>query len=95
MDKKKIEDYSEVFKALGHPTRLAILIGLCRKQCNVNHMVDTLEISQSTISQHLAILRRTRVVEREKRGLEVCYSVEDPKIRKIIEIVTDGEALCD
>ncbi len=83
--KKKIQLYAEIFKAMGHPTRLSIILGLTRKQCNVNYIVEKLEISQSTVSQHLAILRRTRIVECTKKGLEVCYKVSDPVVLDIIE----------
>jgi DNA-binding transcriptional ArsR family regulator len=80
--------YSDMFKALGHPTRLSIVAGLIScNECNVNTMVAKLGISQSTISQHLALLRRTGIVKFEKKGLEVCYRIEDSKIKKIIEII--------
>ena len=84
---KKIQLYAEILKAMGHPTRLSILIGLNEKQCNVNHMVEKLGISQSTVSQHLAILRRSRIVGCTKKGLEVCYRVEDPIVRELINII--------
>lgn len=88
---KKIRLYADVFKAMGHPTRMAILIGLTKRQCNVNHIVEKLSISQSTVSQHLALLRRTGVVECSKRGLEVCYKVSDPFVLDIIErIIKDN-----
>lgn len=82
---KKIQLYAEIFKAMGHPTRLSILLGLTKKQCNVNYIVEKLNISQSTVSQHLAILRRTRIVECSKKGLEVCYKISDPVVLDIIE----------
>lgn len=83
--KKKINLYADIFKAMGHPTRFAILIGLTQRECNVNHIVEKLQISQSTISQHLAILRRTKIVECSKKGLEVCYKIADPIVIEIIE----------
>jgi len=87
IDDKTIR-YADIFKALGHPTRLAIVLGLIRNnECNVNKMVSNLNISQSTISQHLALLRRTGVVKCQKKGLEVCYRIEDKIIEKIVEII--------
>ena len=88
MNKEKIEQYAEIFKALGHPTRLSIVLGLIDNvECNVNKIVNNLGISQSTISQHLAILRRTSIVKCTKKGQEVCYKVEDDVIKKIIDII--------
>ncbi|OHD13750.1 MAG: hypothetical protein A2086_13465 [Spirochaetes bacterium GWD1_27_9] len=89
MEENDVNDFSEIFKALGHPTRLSIVIGLINSnECNVNKMVTNLGISQSTISQHLALLRRAGIVKCEKKGLEVCYRVEDPLIKKIISSIT-------
>ncbi|HOJ63379.1 MAG TPA: metalloregulator ArsR/SmtB family transcription factor [Spirochaetota bacterium] len=88
MTDKDITLYAEIFKALGHPTRLAIVRGLIEnKVCNVNKIVEKLGVSQSTVSQHLGLLRRTKIVQCEKKGLEVCYKVENEKIKKIIEII--------
>lgn len=84
----KLKVYADIFKALGHPTRLAIVKGLLESNgCNVNKMVEKLGIFQSTVSQHLAILRRLNIVQYEKKGLEVCYKVIDEKIKKIISII--------
>ena len=53
------ENYSEIFKALGHPIRLKIACGLLHKgKCNVNTMVENLNESQSLISQHINILKK-------------------------------------
>ncbi len=86
MTDEEIVNYAEIFKALGHATRLSIVIGLVNNsECNVNKMVTNLNLSQSNISQHLALLRRTGIVKCEKRGQEVCYKVENEKIREIIK----------
>jgi len=82
MREEDVVDYAEIFKALGHPTRLSIVIGLVDKnECNVNKMVTNLGLSQSNISQHLALLRRTGIVKCEKKGQEVCYRVENNNIK--------------
>ena len=85
---EEIVNYAEIFKALGHPTRLSIVLGLINNnECNVNKMVTNLGLSQSNISQHLALLRRTGIVKCEKKAQEVCYRVEDQKIRDIINLL--------
>ncbi len=88
MDKKNLKLYAVILKALGHPTRLAIVYGLMNSNgCNVNKMVENLGVSQSTVSQHLALLRRLNIVQCEKKGLEVCYKVEDEKIKSIVKTI--------
>ena len=81
-----IEKDSELFKALGHPVRLQIVTGLnCRKECNVNKMVENLGLPQSTISQHLGILKSRGIVACHKYGVETCYFLADERIKKILK----------
>lgn len=77
---------SEVFKALGHPIRLQMVIGLMdHGECNVNKIVNELNIPQSTASQHLGILKSRGIVQLRKEGVKACYRVVDERIHKIIE----------
>ncbi len=80
------EKESEIFKALGHPIRLQIVAGLAfGSECNVNTMVEKLGIPQSTVSQHLGILKSRGIVASNKKGVETCYYLHDKRIKKIIE----------
>ena len=85
MDSKKYLKYSEVFKALGHPVRLKIVDGLLSHTCNVGEIVEGLGLPQSTVSQHLGILRNRGIITPEKYGVKTCYMVSDPKVRRIID----------
>lgn len=81
------EYYAEIFKAVGHPVRIKIVAGLMRNEktgCNVNKMVEKLGLAQSTVSQHLGVLRRAGIIVPKKSGVETCYKVVDPVVRKII-----------
>lgn len=81
-----VEKDSEILKALGHPVRLKIVIGLMdKKECNVNTMVEKLKIPQSTASQHLGVLRSRGIISNRKKGVETCYYISDERVRKIIE----------
>ncbi len=77
---------SELLKALGHPVRLRIVAALAgSKECNVNNMVSRLNIPQSTVSQHLGILKSRGIITFRKKGVETCYFVEDERVKKILE----------
>ncbi len=77
--------YSEIFKALGHPIRLCIVRGLIETEgSNVTKMQDCLNIPQSTISQHIAKLKAAGIIEGDRRGLEITYSVVDPTVKALI-----------
>ncbi|MCB4790281.1 MAG: metalloregulator ArsR/SmtB family transcription factor [Elusimicrobia bacterium] len=79
---------SEVLKALGHPVRLKITYWLLNNDgCHVNKMVEEMGLPQSTVSQHLGILRSKVIIAYEKKGVQTCYSVIDVQVKKILEIL--------
>ncbi|KAA9004228.1 winged helix-turn-helix transcriptional regulator [Paenibacillus spiritus] len=82
---------ADLLKALAHPVRLCIVRGLVEQgSCNVSHMQECLELPQSTVSQHLQKLRSLGIVETDRSGLEVHYSVKDEKVKQIIKILLEG-----
>ena len=87
MEDKLIELKAEVLKALGHPTRLAIvemLDGGERCVCELNEHIDA---DHSTISKHLSILKKAGVLSDRKQGLNVYYKLEVPCIMNFIGCV--------
>jgi len=79
---------SEQLKALGHPIRLRIVSGLLQDRCNVSNIVDKLNLPQSTISQHLGVLRSCGILVAEKEGVKTCYRVIDEKIEQILWLLS-------
>lgn len=76
---------SELLKALGHPLRLKIVMGLLEAaECNVNTIVARLGIPQSTASQHLGILKHRGIIAPRKEGVKTCYRVVDRRIAAIV-----------
>jgi ArsR family transcriptional regulator len=86
---KKYEDAAEILKAIAHPVRLCIVKGLLSKECNVSHMQECLELPQSTVSQHLGILRAKGIIKGERNGLEITYRVINEDVKKIINALFD------
>lgn len=78
------EKDSEIFKALGHPVRLKMAAGLLRQECHVDKMVRRLGLPQSTVSQHLAVLRNRGIVQVRKQGVKTCYKVADKRVAALI-----------
>lgn len=83
----KYEDYSKIFKALGHPVRLELVEGLMKGNCCVNNMVKKLDLPQSTVSQHLSILKNAGIIKPHKDGVITCYCVENDLVKKIFELM--------
>ncbi len=74
---------SDFLKALAHPTRLRILKQLHHGERCVCEFITDLELEQSNISQHLAVLRNQDVVSFYKDGLWVIYRVKHPEVSSI------------
>ena len=81
------EKASEALKALAHPARLRIVAGLLRDECNVAKIQKVLGLPQSTISQHLKVLRNEGIIKGRREGTKTCYRVIDMRVRKIIEVI--------
>jgi len=78
---------SELLKALGHPVRLRMVEGLLGHECNVNKMVKALNLPQSTVSQHLGILKSRGIVQIRKEGVKTCYRVTDVRVAELMKIL--------
>lgn len=81
------EEKAEVLKALAHPIRLCIVAGLLENQCNVTKMQNCLNLPQSTVSQHLGVLKAKGIIKGQRNGLEICYCVVNEDVKKIIQIL--------
>lgn len=70
-----------LFKALGHPARIKILRHLLEEnRCICGRIVEILPLAQSTVSQHLKILKESGLVEGEVEGPKTCYCVDRKKL---------------
>lgn len=67
---------NDLFKALADPTRRAIFEKLARGGMNASDLRQGMTISQPAISQHLAVLRKAKLVREERRGRFVNYEVD-------------------
>ncbi len=71
---------AEVLKTLANPRRLEIIHRLSQGPCEVRRLAEDLGASQPNISQHLAVLRSTGLVDAERDGREVRYRLTDPDV---------------
>lgn len=84
---------ADVFKALGHPTRLAIVDMLASGEHCVCEINENIEADLSTVSRHLSVLRNVGILSSDKRGNQVFYRLECPCITSFygcIESVING-----
>jgi ArsR family transcriptional regulator len=76
-------------KALNDPKRLAVLYTLRQGPLSVGELCQALDAPQSNTSQHLAVLRDRGLVETERRGNTVLYSLRHTKVIEAIDILRD------
>jgi ArsR family transcriptional regulator len=77
------EALAEGLKALAHPVRLAILRALAERSCCCADVCDRLPLAQSTISQHLKVLRDAGLVRVRRQGVRSSYAVNPLAVAKL------------
>jgi ArsR family transcriptional regulator, virulence genes transcriptional regulator len=78
---------ADFLKALANDQRLAILCTLLDGPQSVSQINDRVHLSQSALSQHLAVLRERELVETEKQAQTVYYSVPEGRTRRILGLL--------
>lgn len=77
---------ADFFKTLGHPARIRILELLSDRDRSVSELLPAVGLEASNLSQQLAVLRRTGVVEARKDGNTVIYSITSPDIADLLTV---------
>ncbi len=78
------DDASELLKALANRHRLLILCQLIDGERSVGQLAEFLGIRDSTVSQHLALLRRDRIIAGRRDGQTIWYRIESEPARNVI-----------
>ncbi|MBN1845350.1 MAG: helix-turn-helix transcriptional regulator, partial [Sedimentisphaerales bacterium] len=81
------EQRSRILKAMGHPTRLFIVEELGRQIRCVCELTAMVQADISTVSKHLAVLKQAGIVQDEKRGTQVFYSLRCPCVMQFFSCV--------
>ena len=85
---KELQDRALLFKALGHPARLAILRYLAEiKTCIFGDISDELPLSRSTVTQHLKELKKVGLISGTVDGVKMNYCINPAKILLLKEIM--------
>lgn len=92
INNEKLQESSEVLRALAHPLRMRILDFIDKnKLINVNKIYNTLKLEQSITSQHLRILRLAGIVETRREGKFIYYSIDYSKISNVLKALDTFE----
>lgn len=74
-----------VLKAMGNRKRLQVLFALQGKEMSVGELEKIIDLSQSALSQHLAVLRRENIVKTRRDAQTIYYSIKSEIVLKILE----------
>lgn len=82
------DELADLAKALGHPARLRILrMLLAAPGCIGGDIVDAVGLAQSTVSEHLRILKEARVITGEISGPRTCYALNPAALRPLADLI--------
>jgi ArsR family transcriptional regulator len=82
------KELAELSKAIAHPARVKILRLLANKaSCVCGELVDELDFAQSTVSQHLKVLKEAGLIRGEIEGPRTCYCLEPRAVRRLKALV--------
>ena len=87
MSDAKIQQFSEKLKALSHPQRLSIVEGLMQQPSNVTSIQQHLGIPQPSVSAHLAKLKNAGIIQGQRQGQEISYSLVDEDTRNLLNLM--------
>lgn len=82
------EELARLARALAHPARVRIIRLLeAKNACVCGELVEALPLAQSTVSQHLKVLKQAGLIQGEIDGPRVCYCLEPGALRRLRMLV--------
>lgn len=81
----KTEKLAKIFKVLGDPNRLNIVLSIGRNSRSVTEIIDATELSQTLVSFHLKALRDAAIVRTERNGPFIYYSLTESSLMDILD----------
>lgn len=85
--RSRYQSRAKILKAMAHPTRLFIIDQLTEGERCVCELTEMIGADKSTVSKHLSLLREAGIVEDEKRGLQVYYSLRVPCVTSLFACI--------
>ena len=87
-NQERLDNSTDILRALAHPLRIKILSFIDQNdEINVNKIYNTLDLEQSITSQHLSVLRNADVVQTNREGKFVQYSIDYTKVDRAVQAI--------
>ena len=78
---------AQIFQALAHPTRIALVEALAQGERPAGELIDELGLEQANASQHLAVLRSKQIVTTRRAGNQVYYALRAPVLAQVLDLL--------
>lgn len=85
-----IKESSKMLKAIANSKRLEILYLLSHQEMNVGNLQKKVNLSQSALSQHLAVLRKAGLLTSRRQAQSVYYKTNNTTIKKILQLLKEN-----
>lgn len=92
MMKEEVEKLARIFKVLGDPNRLSLVLSIGKNSRSVTEIINTTGLSQTLVSFHLKALRTAAIVKTERDGPFIYYSLSD---KTLVDILDDLSQTAD
>jgi DNA-binding transcriptional ArsR family regulator len=83
---EELKAKAQLLKTLGHPVRLKIVAILAGKCAYVNELIESLDLPQAVLSQHLKVMKKNGILKSQREGVRICYSLKNETISGIVKI---------
>lgn len=81
---RQVTELADVFRLLGEPNRLRLVLACLDASRNVGDLVGSLGLSQTLVSHHLRLLRSAHVLRGDRQGRQVHYAIDDEHVRDTV-----------
>lgn len=88
-DRQIYKLHASICHTLANPKRLEIIDKLRARELSVTGLAEALEISQANLSQHLSLMRQRGMVTTRREGLNIYYSLSNPKIIQACDLMRE------
>jgi DNA-binding transcriptional ArsR family regulator len=82
--RENAQQAAELLRTVANPLRLMVLCTLVNGEFSVGQLNERIDVSQSTLSQHLAILRRSGLVQTRREAQTIYYSLQGTEVESLI-----------
>ena len=83
------EEAERFLRAMANRNRLMVLCSLVPGELSVSALLDRVPLSQSALSQHLAVLRNQGLVETRREAQTIHYRIADPRVRRLMPLLCE------